>query len=150
MRADRALRSLAGLHLGDCFGERFFVRGSEAATLALIADRALPASLWTWTDDTAQAHVLTDHLLAFGEVRQDELAMGFVALRMGFVEPAAQLERLVAQEPRLVLGALLVALSSVGLAAAGALGLGAPHGVLVPCLALGLVGGCVVLFVDLP
>lgn len=75
MHVARALRSLAGLHLGDGFGERFFVRGPEAATLALVADRALPSPPWTWTDDTAQAHVLTDHLLEFGEVRQDELAM---------------------------------------------------------------------------
>ena len=75
MGADRAIRSLAGLHLGDCFGERFFVRGPEAVTLGLIADRALPAPPWGWTDDTAQAHVLTDHLLEFGEVRQDELAV---------------------------------------------------------------------------
>lgn len=77
MRPDLALRSLAGLRVGDSFGERFFVRSPDDVVLGLIQDRALPRPPWSWTDDTAQAHVLTEHLLEFGEVRQDSLASAF-------------------------------------------------------------------------
>lgn len=70
----RARRSLAGLHLGDCFGEQFFVAGPEAATLERIAQRRLPEPPWPYTDDSAQAAVLTEHVVTRGRVVQDRLA----------------------------------------------------------------------------
>lgn len=75
-RSDLALRSLSGLRLGDAFGERFLV-GEPAESLDRIANRELPSGVWPWTDDTAQAHTLTEHLLSRGEVVQDELALAF-------------------------------------------------------------------------
>lgn len=40
--------SLAGLSIGDAFGERFFIRDP----LGPIAARRLPQGEWRWTDDT--------------------------------------------------------------------------------------------------
>ncbi|MCA9492818.1 MAG: ADP-ribosylglycohydrolase family protein [Myxococcales bacterium] len=68
---------MSGLRLGDAFGERFLVGEPEEVTLDRIANRELPSGLWPWTDDTAQAHALTEHLLLRGEVVQDELALVF-------------------------------------------------------------------------
>jgi ADP-ribosylglycohydrolase len=51
--AHRARLSLAGLALGDAFGETFFV--NPAVVERLIAERALARAPWRWTDDTAMA-----------------------------------------------------------------------------------------------
>lgn len=70
LRARRSRHSLAALHLGDAFGEQFFWPTGQD-----IGDRVLPPSpRWPYTDDTAEAAVLTRHLLARGAVDQDELA----------------------------------------------------------------------------
>ncbi|KJK60059.1 ADP-ribosylglycohydrolase family protein [Saccharothrix sp. ST-888] len=77
MRTPRsALDSLRGLALGDAFGDRWFsVDNSEAdARLAARIPRRAP---WHWTDDTAMALVLFQHLLRHGEIRQAELARAF-------------------------------------------------------------------------
>ncbi|MFI6443994.1 ADP-ribosylglycohydrolase family protein [Kitasatospora sp. NPDC050543] len=73
-----AVDSLHGLALGDAFGDRWFsVPTDEAATeLAARIPRQAP---WHWTDDTAMAVVLVQHLVRHGEIRQDELARGFAA-----------------------------------------------------------------------
>lgn len=75
-QADRlklAQLSLEGLCIGDCFGQRFFIPGSER----LIPLRQPPPSPWSYTDDTAMAisivRVLQDH----GKIEQDVLARLF-------------------------------------------------------------------------
>lgn len=68
-------RSLLGLRVGDAFGERFFRPEREDALVEQIRTRELPPPPWTWTDDTAQAAVLVEHLLAFGEIRAGPLSM---------------------------------------------------------------------------
>ncbi|MGE7433444.1 MULTISPECIES: ADP-ribosylglycohydrolase family protein [Kitasatospora] len=71
-----ALDSLRGLALGDAFGDRWFsVDNSEAD--ARLAARTVREAPWHWTDDTAMALVLFQHLLQYGEVRQSELARAF-------------------------------------------------------------------------
>ena len=68
---DRMLRSLDGLSCGDAFGQLHFYPRPGVRT------DATPGP-WFWTDDTEMACVLAQHLREFGEVRQDELAEGFV------------------------------------------------------------------------
>jgi ADP-ribosylglycohydrolase len=71
-RSERAWRSLAGLSVGDAFGERFF--GSAAV---LVASRALPAPPWRWTDDTAMALGVVEVLEEHGRIDPDRLALVF-------------------------------------------------------------------------
>jgi len=52
-RLERARRALEGLSVGDAFGERFFTHPDTVE--GLIADRALPAPPWRYTDDTEMA-----------------------------------------------------------------------------------------------
>ncbi|WP_035796192.1 ADP-ribosylglycohydrolase family protein [Kitasatospora mediocidica] len=73
-----ALDSLQGLTLGDAFGDRWFPVPADEASAALAA-RVPRKGPWHWTDDSAMALVLLRHLVAHGEVRQDELARGFAA-----------------------------------------------------------------------
>lgn len=78
---EAARRSLAGLALGDAFGERWFpLRRPTAETSRRLAARQAPAEEhWPWTDDTAMALDVLSVLLAHGEIRQDALAAAFAA-----------------------------------------------------------------------
>jgi ADP-ribosylglycohydrolase len=76
-RLRRARRSLAGLSVGDAFGERFFVRPQLVA--GLIAQRALPPAPWRYTDDTVMALAIAEILEEHGTVDQDALAARFAA-----------------------------------------------------------------------
>jgi ADP-ribosylglycohydrolase len=76
VRHDGAYASLRGLSLGDAFGEQWFFR-PRAEMDWMVAERALPAGPWRWTDDTAMAVTLYRVLATHGEVRQDELARRF-------------------------------------------------------------------------
>jgi len=65
--------SLEGLCIGDCFGQRFFIPGSER----LIPLRQPPPSPWSYTDDTAMAISVVRVLYTHGEIDQDVLARAF-------------------------------------------------------------------------
>ena len=71
-RIQRALISLAGLSVGDAFGERFF--GPPGDAQDLIAQRSLPPPKWGWTDDTAMALSVVEVLTRHGHIDQDDLA----------------------------------------------------------------------------
>ncbi|MBI1372851.1 MAG: ADP-ribosylglycohydrolase family protein [Phycisphaera sp.] len=71
--------SLDGLSLGDAFGERFFGIERHGGFDTVIADRALPAGPWAWTDDTAMAGCIVETLAAHGHVNQDDLAKRFAS-----------------------------------------------------------------------
>ncbi|MFJ5531309.1 ADP-ribosylglycohydrolase family protein [Streptomyces sp. NPDC093261] len=74
-----ARRSLAGLALGDAFGERWFPLFREPArALAEIRARRTPEEPeWPWTDDTAMALAVLRVLDEHGEIRQEDLAQAF-------------------------------------------------------------------------
>jgi len=74
---DRALCSLEGLSVGDAFGERFFVHPDTVDRL--IAERALPAAPWRFTDDTQMALSILAVLRRYGRIDQDALAAHFAA-----------------------------------------------------------------------
>lgn len=74
-RMERARLSLAGLSVGDAFGERFFVHPDVVESL--IASRATPRAPWSWTDDTAMALSVVDVLEAHGAIDRDVLALAF-------------------------------------------------------------------------
>lgn len=71
----RALVSLQGLSVGDAFGERFFVHPNVVKNL--IAERAVPAGPWKFTDDTMMAMSIVEILARFGRINQDRLAESF-------------------------------------------------------------------------
>ena len=73
----RARCSLAGLSVGDAFGECFFV--FPATVAELVAARALPDPPWTYTDDTQMALSLVATLAQDGTLDQDRLALRFAA-----------------------------------------------------------------------
>src|SRR4051794_12504539 len=75
MRSKRACLSLAGLSVGDAFGERFFTHPDVVE--GLIDARALPRTPWTWTDDTAMAVSVVAVLETHGRIDQDALAQAF-------------------------------------------------------------------------
>ncbi|MBI4864260.1 MAG: ADP-ribosylglycohydrolase family protein, partial [Candidatus Riflebacteria bacterium] len=75
VRLQRALFSLAGLSVGDAFGERFF--GPPGYAQELIARRKPPPPKWTWTDDTAMALSIGEVLTRHGNIDQDDLASCF-------------------------------------------------------------------------
>lgn len=62
----QALDTLDGLSVGDSFGDAVF--GEDMAL------RALPATPWTYTDDTNTALSIVWCLRKFGRIEQDELA----------------------------------------------------------------------------
>ncbi|MEV7180524.1 ADP-ribosylglycohydrolase family protein [Kitasatospora sp. NPDC093679] len=109
MRAPTAaLDSLQGLALGDSFGDRWFSPRVDEAAAEQAARIARPGP-WKWTDDTAMALVVVQHLDRCGEVRQETLggwgdmdttcavAGGVTAARTGLTDvPAAWLD---AREP---------------------------------------------------
>ncbi|MFE9425548.1 ADP-ribosylglycohydrolase family protein [Kitasatospora sp. NPDC006697] len=70
--------SLDGLVMGDAFGDSWFLRSDQDAE-QLLAQRRLRPAPWPWTDDSAMAIVLHDHLAAHGEVRPGVLASAFAA-----------------------------------------------------------------------
>jgi ADP-ribosylglycohydrolase len=74
-RLARAYQSLAGLHCGDAFGERFFV--PEELALSLIKQKAMPKPPWTLTDDTMMAISVVPTLEEHVEINQDHLAQSF-------------------------------------------------------------------------
>jgi ADP-ribosylglycohydrolase len=76
-RLDRAGLALAGLSVGDAFGERFFVEPAVAEQW--IAERSVPAAPWPYTDDTEMALSVTAVLSQYGHIEQDELARAFAA-----------------------------------------------------------------------
>lgn len=61
--------------MGDCFGESLFF--PTALRAHRLQTRTLAEPPWRYTDDTAQAAVLTRHLVEHGEVVQDALAEAF-------------------------------------------------------------------------
>ena len=71
-RVERARQSLEGLSVGDAFGETFFVNPDVVE--GLIAERALAARQWHYTDDTMMAMSVFSVLRQHGGVRQDLLA----------------------------------------------------------------------------
>lgn len=73
---------MAGLALGDAFGECWFPlwRRSAAEAARRLATREAPEKAhWPWTDDTAMALDVLSVLLRHGEVDQDALAAAFAA-----------------------------------------------------------------------
>ena len=68
-RLARARLALEGLSLGDVFGQQFFIRSSLLEQL--IAQRALPAPPWLFTDDTQMALSIVGSLARFGAIDQD-------------------------------------------------------------------------------
>jgi ADP-ribosylglycohydrolase len=76
-RLQRARASLEGLSVGDAFGEQFF------DYLRMVEEfgkqHALPAGLWTYTDDTVMALSVVDVLSEKRMVDQDLLATLFAA-----------------------------------------------------------------------
>lgn len=75
VRMERARLALAGLSVGDAFGERFFV--SPQTVESLIEQRAVPAAPWRWTDDTAMALSIVEVLEARGAIDSHQLADAF-------------------------------------------------------------------------
>jgi len=73
----RARLALEGLSVGDAFGERFFV--SPSLVESLIESRAIPAAPWYWTDDTAMALSVFEHLRDRGRIEQGPLALSFAS-----------------------------------------------------------------------
>jgi ADP-ribosylglycohydrolase len=76
-RKARALLALAGLSVGDAFGEQFFVESSVLEYR--ISNRAEPAGPWFWTDDTNMALSIADVLIEYGTIDQQALAASFAA-----------------------------------------------------------------------
>lgn len=71
----RARCSLEGLSVGDAFGETFFV--SPELVEGLIAERALAARTWHYTDDTLMAMSVFSVLRQHGHIHQPALAKSF-------------------------------------------------------------------------
>ena len=69
---DKALLSLAGLFVGDAFGQCFF-----SAPARMIENRELPQGPWRWTDDTHMALSVVEVLRSYGRIHQDALACLF-------------------------------------------------------------------------
>jgi ADP-ribosylglycohydrolase len=73
----RAELALAGLSIGDAFGQMFF---GNTETMSMAIDlRALPAPPWYLTDDSIMAIGIVETLTERGEIDRDYLASRFVA-----------------------------------------------------------------------
>lgn len=72
---ERAKCSLEGLSVGDAFGETFFVNPDLVE--GLIAERALAARRWNYTDDTLMALSIFSVLRQHGFIHQPTLARSF-------------------------------------------------------------------------
>lgn len=66
--------SLAGLSVGDAFGDQFFLHANRHLTAA-----DLPSPPWEWSDDTEMACSVVACLRRHGCVDQDALAASFAA-----------------------------------------------------------------------
>ena len=71
-KQERTLQSLAGLSVGDAFGQRFFTLPPH-----IIRSRQIPEGPWAWTDDTHMALSIVAVILTYGAIHQDELARLF-------------------------------------------------------------------------
>lgn len=71
---ERMHASLAGLTVGDAFGQRFFF---PAIVEECLAGHKLPKGPWQWTDDTNMALSIVEVLTESGSVDQDALARSF-------------------------------------------------------------------------
>jgi ADP-ribosylglycohydrolase len=74
-RKARALLALAGLSVGDAFGEQFFVESSVLDYRVL--NRVEPAGPWFWTDDTNMALSITEVPFQSGTIDQNALVASF-------------------------------------------------------------------------
>jgi len=72
---ERARLALAGLSVGDAFGERFF--GPPDTVESLIDSRAIPKAPWPYTDDTEMALAILEVLSELGRIDQGRLASAF-------------------------------------------------------------------------
>ena len=72
---NRALDALAGLSVGDGFGQRFFV--DDAIVARRVERRELPDGTWWVTDDTWMALSVVEVLRRAGRIDQDQLAASF-------------------------------------------------------------------------
>jgi ADP-ribosylglycohydrolase len=72
---ERAGCSLEGLSVGDSFGESFFINPDVVE--GLIAQRALAARTWNYTDDTLMAMSIFSVLRQYGYIDQSTLAQSF-------------------------------------------------------------------------
>ena len=75
-RVERAWLSLAGLSVGDAFGEKLFHLSRPAR---YIRERVVAAGPWEVTDDTVMALSIVETLEACGRIDQDDLARRFAA-----------------------------------------------------------------------
>jgi ADP-ribosylglycohydrolase len=75
---ERAQRSLAGLCVGDAFGETLF---GDPIEMQRRVDKRLMSTQrpWRWTDDTAMAISIVDTLSMYRAIDQDALMAAFVA-----------------------------------------------------------------------
>lgn len=71
-RLKRAEKSLQGLSVGDAFGERFFT--NPRVVDLMVAERAMPARPWSYTDDTVMAISVVDVLQDCDGIDRDRLA----------------------------------------------------------------------------
>lgn len=69
------LRSLAGLSVGDAFGERFF--GPPEVVASRLRHREWPSGEWRWTDDTAMALSVVEELAKGAPLDPAELGLRF-------------------------------------------------------------------------
>ena len=76
-RAGRARVALAGLSVGDAFGEQFFIDPLAIGTR--LTEHVMPPGPWEYTDDTEMALSIVATLERHGEIAQDALAQAFVA-----------------------------------------------------------------------
>ena len=74
-RLNLAKISLAGLNVGDCFGESFFMDSAIASNL--IAQHSILEKQWFWTDDSLMGFSVFNILKNFGEIEQFALAQSF-------------------------------------------------------------------------
>ncbi|MFD0853940.1 ADP-ribosylglycohydrolase family protein, partial [Actinomadura adrarensis] len=72
-RLVRAEMSLAGLSVGDAFGDQFFKLDNRDVP----PDTGVPPGPWAWSDDTEMACSVVDVLRRNGEIDQDALAASF-------------------------------------------------------------------------
>src|SRR5262245_1934294 len=76
---DRARLSLAGLSVGDAFGEQLLHAGPAARQIALTHRTAPVGWQWMWTDDTAMAISIVEILDAWHGIDTERLARLFAA-----------------------------------------------------------------------
>jgi ADP-ribosylglycohydrolase len=72
-RSTLAEGSLAGLSVGDAFGDQFFLLDNRRVS----AETGLPPAPWAWSDDTEMACSVVDVLNQYGQINQDALAASF-------------------------------------------------------------------------